>query len=59
MDDDDQDEVDHEEQEPDVRQLQQGRLGEGADEGGEEGSEHQKTSDGSHKPTARHKLCLE
>ena len=50
VDDDDQDDVDHVEQQPDVRQLQYGRLGEGADEGGEEGGEHQEAGDGAHEP---------
>ena len=51
--DDDQDDVDHVEQQPDVRQLQYGGLGEGADQGGEEGGEHEEPGDGSHEPSEK------
>ena len=50
MDDDDEDDVDHVEEEPDVRHLQDGRLGERADEGGEKRGEHEEAGDGSHEP---------
>lgn len=50
MDDDDEDDVDHVEEEPDVRHLQDGRLGETSDEGGEKRGEHEEAGDGSHEP---------
>ena len=48
--DDDEDDVDHVEQQPDVSQLQYGRLREGTDQGGEQRGEHQEASDGAHEP---------
>lgn len=53
VDDDHKNDVDHEEEKPNVRQFQVWRLWQSADDGGEKRGEHQKACDCSHESVVK------